>query len=51
MCEHDKREIKQLISFAANLKSQLFEEKDLSYEEKIEQHLAIWRGDFKYVGK
>ena len=51
MCEYDKREVEQLIAFANQLKQQLIEEKNLSYEEKIKKHLATWRGEDKNVGK
>ena len=45
MDEHDKKEIESLLDFKKELLHQIEEEKDLTFEERIERHLAIWRGE------
>lgn len=45
MDEHDKKEIESLLDFKKELLRQIEEEKDLTFEERIERHLAIWRGE------
>ena len=45
MDEHDEKEIELLLEFKEKLLRQIEEEKDLTYEERIERHLARLRGD------
>lgn len=45
LCEHDIKEIKNLIKFRKELLRQQEEEKNLTYEERIKRYLKHWKGE------